>query len=270
MSIEGNRCTAHNRRGERCGRRPHPGSRVCVMHGAKAPQARAKAAYRVGFAEELARNPRRHPTEVLRDYGHTLDVLGKKITASIGDDPGAIPGLLDGLMTVIDSFQRVAAQLARDPVATLSDEQLFALVEDRLRGYEDRLAEADAKTREAYGAAEDVPVWDVSVGSFVRRVPAGYKAITHDAWIDAQHREEADVQARAFPADQVVPRVQLALEAARVAPGAEEAWWAGLDATGGLTTPLVRAMFAAVVALVAGGQWQPRELPPGDGEVRES
>ena len=46
--IESGRCTAHSSRtGERCRRRAISGSNVCPMHGAAAPQVRAKAAERV-------------------------------------------------------------------------------------------------------------------------------------------------------------------------------------------------------------------------------
>lgn len=41
-------CTAMSRQsGERCKRRPHPGSMVCVMHGARAPQVKQKARERL-------------------------------------------------------------------------------------------------------------------------------------------------------------------------------------------------------------------------------
>jgi hypothetical protein len=41
------RCTATNRQGKRCGRRPIPGGTVCVMHGGGAPQVKAAAEERL-------------------------------------------------------------------------------------------------------------------------------------------------------------------------------------------------------------------------------
>lgn len=41
------RCTATNRAGTRCGRRPIPGGSVCVMHGGGAPQVKAAALERL-------------------------------------------------------------------------------------------------------------------------------------------------------------------------------------------------------------------------------
>lgn len=41
------RCTATNRRGERCGRSPILGGSVCWMHGGAAPQVQAKAMERL-------------------------------------------------------------------------------------------------------------------------------------------------------------------------------------------------------------------------------
>ena len=41
------RCTALNRSGERCGRAPIPGGRVCLLHGGAAPQAQAAAKTRL-------------------------------------------------------------------------------------------------------------------------------------------------------------------------------------------------------------------------------
>lgn len=41
------RCSATNRAGNQCGRRPIPGGTVCVMHGGKAPQVKAAAQKRL-------------------------------------------------------------------------------------------------------------------------------------------------------------------------------------------------------------------------------
>lgn len=40
-------CTATNRQGKRCGRRPIPGGMVCTNHGGAAPQVQAKAEERL-------------------------------------------------------------------------------------------------------------------------------------------------------------------------------------------------------------------------------
>lgn len=46
--IDPLRCTAKSKQsGERCKRRPHPGSNVCVMHGGAAPQSKHSALERL-------------------------------------------------------------------------------------------------------------------------------------------------------------------------------------------------------------------------------
>lgn len=45
--MEAPRCTATNRQGNRCGRRPIPGGTVCVMHGGAAPQVQEAAMARL-------------------------------------------------------------------------------------------------------------------------------------------------------------------------------------------------------------------------------
>lgn len=47
-------CSAHNRQGNRCGRRPRPGSTVCVMHGGAAPQVQNAARRRLLEAADPA------------------------------------------------------------------------------------------------------------------------------------------------------------------------------------------------------------------------
>lgn len=45
--MDAHRCTATNRQGKRCGRRPIPGGTVCVMHGGGAPQVKEAAMARL-------------------------------------------------------------------------------------------------------------------------------------------------------------------------------------------------------------------------------
>src|SRR3990167_6278745 len=46
--MDANQCTAKSKQsGQRCKRRPHPGARVCVIHGAGAPHVKAAAAGRL-------------------------------------------------------------------------------------------------------------------------------------------------------------------------------------------------------------------------------
>lgn len=59
------RCTATNRRGERCGRRPIPGGYVCKMHGGAAPQVIAKAEERLEM----------HYPKAVRVAGELLDAV---------------------------------------------------------------------------------------------------------------------------------------------------------------------------------------------------
>lgn len=47
-------CTAHNRKGERCGAKSIPGGSVCIFHGGNAPQVKAKAVDRIREARDLA------------------------------------------------------------------------------------------------------------------------------------------------------------------------------------------------------------------------
>lgn len=74
-SRQAEQCTATSRRsGRRCGRLVIGGG-VCIMHGGRAPQVKAKRLERVAIAEQMASSPRRHPGEVLLDAVHTSDVL---------------------------------------------------------------------------------------------------------------------------------------------------------------------------------------------------
>ena len=55
LAREKPRCTATSKQtGERCKRRPHPGSTVCVMHGAGAPQVQRSARERLNALVEPA------------------------------------------------------------------------------------------------------------------------------------------------------------------------------------------------------------------------
>ena len=61
------RCKAKSRQsGNRCKRFPHPGSTVCVIHGAGAPQVRKKSKRRI---EELNR-----PTAIKMDKFRTISI----------------------------------------------------------------------------------------------------------------------------------------------------------------------------------------------------
>lgn len=69
--MEAPRCTAHNRQGNRCGRRPIPGGAVCVSHGGAAPAVQAKAKQRLlaaldPAAAELVRIAREGKDEGVR------------------------------------------------------------------------------------------------------------------------------------------------------------------------------------------------------------
>lgn len=69
--TKASRCTAHNRQGTRCGRSPSPGSNVCRLHGAAAPQVQAKARQRLlqaldPAAAELVRIAREGKKEAVR------------------------------------------------------------------------------------------------------------------------------------------------------------------------------------------------------------
>jgi hypothetical protein len=88
------RCTATSvTTGERCKRRPHPGSNTCVKHGSGAPQVRAAAARRVreGKAVELA-GRLRLGVEFSRDGRKVLEdalIVAQSYMAALEADPGA-------------------------------------------------------------------------------------------------------------------------------------------------------------------------------------
>jgi len=52
--LTARRCSATNRAGQPCGRSPHPGAVVCLMHGAAAPQVRESARLRLLAGADLA------------------------------------------------------------------------------------------------------------------------------------------------------------------------------------------------------------------------
>jgi hypothetical protein len=88
------RCTAHVKLeggGLRpCRKYPLKGAAVCRSHGGGAGQVRLAAARRTALAEEVARNPRRHPAVVLLDAIHLADTLAQRVLESGGDPEEAL------------------------------------------------------------------------------------------------------------------------------------------------------------------------------------
>lgn len=72
IEEEPRRCTATSKQsGERCKRRPHPGSNVCVIHGAGAPQTKRTARERLEALVDPAVNTLRKVLQHGLDTGNT-------------------------------------------------------------------------------------------------------------------------------------------------------------------------------------------------------
>jgi hypothetical protein len=85
LGLDKPRCTATSKQtGERCKRRPHPGSTVCVMHGAAAPQVQRTARERLNALVEPA-----------------IAALGKVIKRLDGD-PNAAGVVIKAAQIVLD------------------------------------------------------------------------------------------------------------------------------------------------------------------------
>src|SRR2546427_11993627 len=77
-------CLAHARSGQRCGRAPIPGGRVCVMHGGGALQTQAAAKMRLAAMAELAvnaLNESRQKLEIIMSVGSAS--YGERIQAAV-------------------------------------------------------------------------------------------------------------------------------------------------------------------------------------------
>jgi hypothetical protein len=89
------RCTATNRRGERCGKWAKVGGTTCELHGAQAGQVVRKRDERMTFAQLLQSDPR--PVgEVLLDALHNADVAMQDMRA----------GLATGEPVTVDQLDR--------------------------------------------------------------------------------------------------------------------------------------------------------------------
>src|SRR5437763_5521772 len=143
------------RTGERCKRRPHPGSTVCVKHGAGAPQVRAAAARRVAGQEAL---------RVAEQLG--IDAAGSST------DPAEALGealiIAQHYLAVIDSTGDWRARLAAlTRVESIAVNMLRAQAERREAWYS-----GEAQAREAAGrlagavlAAARRSVWAAAGGN---------------------------------------------------------------------------------------------------------
>jgi hypothetical protein len=96
--VHGTRCTATNRRGERCGRFASPGRPTCVNHGGKSPVGAANPAYTHGRYSKL-------PAAIHADYLaakadpnflsvadelHVLRALASELAGGLGVDVVAV------------------------------------------------------------------------------------------------------------------------------------------------------------------------------------
>jgi hypothetical protein len=73
---EPRRCTATSKQsGERCKRRPHPGSNVCVIHGAGAPQTKRTARERLEALVDPAINTLRKVLQQGLDTGNASSAV---------------------------------------------------------------------------------------------------------------------------------------------------------------------------------------------------
>jgi hypothetical protein len=115
------RCTARNRRGERCRRAAIPGGTVCAMHGGKAPQVRHRANMRLieGEARRLA---------ALLDAGPVEDPIA------------ALLDLAGQAVTLVDVLRGYVAELERVGYAGKIGEQVKA----EIAVYLDAMARAES------------------------------------------------------------------------------------------------------------------------------
>ena len=136
-AIEQRRCTATNRAGERCSRRPIRGGDVCIMHGGLAPQTLAAARLRLLEGRDLAIDA------LLR----TLQSHGPPCPVCERSDGDRDPAVIRAAQIVLDrtGFGPSAnLNVTRTPMPVgeyeqwLSEEEMSALREV----FEDYLAEA--------------------------------------------------------------------------------------------------------------------------------
>lgn len=107
--MDARQCTATSKQsGQRCKRRPHPGARVCVIHGAGAPHVKAAAAARI----EALRAPA---------IAYLAYLLGQREYPSAG---------LGAAKDVLDRVDGKAAELVR---VIASSEQDFSALREAQR-----------------------------------------------------------------------------------------------------------------------------------------
>lgn len=153
-----NRCTATNRRGERCGRAPAPGCAVCRAHGGAAPQVAAAGQRQKAEADAVAELRRLLPTEatpVGNPLRALLDLAGEML--AVKSAAAELVARLDSLRTAdgsdvapevrlleraLDRCERVLSSLARlgieERLAAVSESQGRA-IGGLLRGFLDAL-----------------------------------------------------------------------------------------------------------------------------------
>jgi hypothetical protein len=106
--LKAEQCQAMSRQsGQRCRRLANRGATVCQKHGGSAPQVKAAAAKRIALAEALAKEPRRHPWEVLEEALHVSDVLMKEARIAVEDEQ-ITPALVDKLVSALERAHRLA------------------------------------------------------------------------------------------------------------------------------------------------------------------
>ena len=128
--MDDRRCTATSKQsGQRCKRLASPGCAVCVMHGSRAPQVRAKAAERIVEAEartlldRIGHEPVTDPVGALSELAGEVvalkDILGEKVVElrewTYSDKPGRedVRAVLGAYERALDRCHRVLEGMTR-------------------------------------------------------------------------------------------------------------------------------------------------------------
>lgn len=154
--MEDRRCTARNRRGDRCGRAPVPGALVCSMHGGAAPQVAAVARTRVveaGAARQL------------RAEGYETSVNPVEELLRLGAEVVAFKDLLRARVAELADPEWVASsRLAVEDVSALV--RAYERAQDRCERTLTNMLRLDLEARQVRIAEHDAAVvWQATMAA---------------------------------------------------------------------------------------------------------